>query len=134
MYVCLNINGKLKWKTAVRGGIVADSPALSEDGKLYFGCFDGRLYALDTVNDREIWIFNTGDKIYTTPCIGQDGTVYIGSNNGKLYAVDGKDGGKLGEFYIAPFLQSSPAITLDSTIYLNARDGRVFCIPRELIR
>ena len=62
-------------------------------GKVYVGCSDGKLYALDAASGDKQWDFPTGDKIWSTPAV-DDGTVYIGSFDNKLYALNADDGSK----------------------------------------
>jgi len=53
---------------------------------VYFGCDDGRLYALEVAAGKELWKFKTGDAIESSPYVA-DGVVYVGSNDGCLYAI-----------------------------------------------
>lgn len=75
------------------GDILCATPAVSENGTVYFLADDGTLYAL-TAAGRMLMKLDIayGDKeIYYTssPTIGPDGTVYIGSWDGGVYALYG---------------------------------------------
>ena len=78
-------DGHLKWKYKT-GSSIESSPAISRDGTIYIGSFDGSLYAL-TPNGHLKWKFTTPNAIYSSPSIATDGTIYIGSEDNNLYAV-----------------------------------------------
>ncbi len=62
------------------GGPIYSSPAVSGN-MVYFGCDDGKVYALDTSNPAgfvQIWRFQTSGQIRSSPCVA-DGKVFIGS-------------------------------------------------------
>ena len=75
---------ELKWAFKTEGPI-RSSPAVA-DGVVYFGSYDGNLYAVDIKTGKEKWRFKTGGKIFSSPAVA-DGVVYFGSHDGKLYAV-----------------------------------------------
>ncbi|HPL05588.1 MAG TPA: PQQ-binding-like beta-propeller repeat protein, partial [Bacteroidales bacterium] len=56
------------------------------DGVVYFGSFDGNLYAVDIKTGQEKWKFKTKYWVLSSPAIA-DGVVYFGSFDGNLYAV-----------------------------------------------
>ena len=62
------------------------SPAVSADGTVYVGSYDGRLYAINPDSSGR-WKFATGGAVYSSPAVGADGTIYVGSGDGNLYAV-----------------------------------------------
>jgi len=111
---------------AIVGNLVLDN------GVLYFGSSDGKLYAI-TANELQFkWEFKTGGKIWTTPVI-KDGVIYVGSYDGSLYAVSSKDGSLLWNQKLKTGLSSSPTIvgntlyigTFGDTLYaLNVADGK----------
>ena len=83
---------------------------------------------METLGLEEVWIFPTGDKIYSSPAIAQDGTIYIGSDDGHLYALDPN-----GTLIWPPFsaqggIFSSPAIGDDGTIYVGSYDDNLYAI------
>jgi outer membrane protein assembly factor BamB len=110
------------------GGIVAAG------GKLFFGCTDGKVYALDTVTGDKLWeSAATDDKIWGTPLIAGD-TLYIGSFDKKLYALNIADGTKKWEYATKGSIISTPLIYKDSVIFgsfdrhlyaLNTSDGNL---------
>jgi len=68
------------------GGPIVSSPAVANDGTIFFGSHDGRIYAVG--GDGAVkWSYATGDIIFSSPAVAHDGTVYIGSDDDHLYAV-----------------------------------------------
>ncbi len=93
---------------------------------VYFGCSDGKVYALDAANGFKEWEFETGDKIWSTPAI-KDGTIFIGSFDKKLYALDATSGNKKWEFEAGGGIACTPLIS-DNTIYFGSFDRHVYAI------
>jgi outer membrane protein assembly factor BamB len=79
-------NGTKRWDVSFTDGITS-SPAIGVDGAVYFGCYDGNVYALNPGDGSQKWAFTVGDIIDSSPAIGADGTIYIGANNGKVFAI-----------------------------------------------
>ena len=79
--------GVLAWSFPT-GDRVLSSPAITADGKLYFGSFDGKFYALGT-NGAKLWESPAGSPIgASSPAIGPDGTIYVGTSGGSLIAFN----------------------------------------------
>lgn len=97
----LNPDGSLAWKYDA-GAPIRSSPVLGgapeaegEGEILYFGCGNGRLYALDAARGTRRWSFDTtpGDPelrdrndLNGSPALGQTG-IYIGGEHGQLWYV-----------------------------------------------
>jgi outer membrane protein assembly factor BamB len=75
---------------------IHSSPAVFE-GMVYFGSWDGNLYAVDAREGKEVWRFKTRGSVSSSPAIADD-IVYFGSNDGNLYAVDAKTGLEMWRF------------------------------------
>lgn len=95
-------------------------------GKVYFGCSDGMVYALDAATGDPEWEFQTGDKIWSTPTIDGD-TLYIGSFDKKLYAIDATDGSKRWEFETGGAIASAPLV-YDNTVYIGSFDRYLYAV------
>ncbi len=96
MYALNGMTGRQKWRfstgrwtfpSASSPNWIQSSVAVGRDGTIYFGCFDGRLYALDGSTGRMKWTFKVGHPIDSSPAIGADGTIYFGAGDGSVYAV-----------------------------------------------
>lgn len=59
---------------------IKSSPAIAEDGTIYIGGGDGRLYALFP-DGKLKWKYTLGGYILSSPAIGMDGTIYVGSGS-----------------------------------------------------
>ncbi len=117
--------GSILWSYPVRYDI-RSSPAVSDDGVIYFGADDDYLYAID----REgvfIWKFDCSNIVYPSPTIGKDGTVYIAAGNKYIYAVN-KNGEELWRKEISGGCYSSPAVDQNGTVYIGDSDGVLHAI------
>ncbi len=101
------------------------SPAIADDGTVYIGNDDHRLYAI-TNWGQEKWSFDTGGGIWSSPAIGPDGTVYFGSYDGYFYALN-PDGTLKWRYSTSP-VDSSPAIATNGTIYVVGWNGYLFAL------
>lgn len=108
------------------GGEIYSSPALGDDGTIYFGSRDRKLYALSPAG-RKKWEFLTGGAVDASPAIGPDGTIYIGSNDNTLYAIS-PEGVKLWEFPTRGPISQSAAIGGDGTIYVMSQDWNLYAV------
>ena len=80
------------WTTnpVVTGGAIYSAPWVDIDsGYVYFGCQDGKLYALSMTDGtpKENFPVDIGSPIDSWPLV-YNGYVYFGADNGKIYAVD----------------------------------------------
>lgn len=82
--------GSVKW-TAEIGDDVYGTPALGDNGLVYAGSDDDRLYAFDQATGAKVWDHWAGRNV-GTPVVGPDGTVYAISANAVLWACDGDTG------------------------------------------
>ena len=67
-------------------GIVTASLAYSQ-GYLYVGAWDHRLYCLDGVSGRQVFVFEAEDKILSSPIVA-NGSVYVADLSGNLYRLE----------------------------------------------
>lgn len=111
------------------GDLVYSSPAIGEDGTLYFGSLDTYIYAVNPDGTRK-WRYRTDGKIYSSPAIGSDGTIYIGSNDQFLYAMN-PDGSRKWKFVTGGIIRSSPVIGSNGTIYVGSSDDILYAINQN---
>ncbi|MGH9525025.1 MAG: PQQ-binding-like beta-propeller repeat protein, partial [Terriglobales bacterium] len=83
------LDARVKWRFPT-GGRIISSPAIM-DGTVYFGSFDGDLYAVNETSGTLKWKFETQGPITSSPAV-IDGTVLFGSYDGNFYAVDAASG------------------------------------------
>ena len=110
------------------GNIFESSPAVGANGLVYAGCYDGKMYAVDSVTGLKRWDFVTGDVVYSSPALGADGTVYFGSYDGSIYALNGDTGEKRWDFVTDGAVAASPVIGPDGTVYIGSMDNKVYAI------
>jgi outer membrane protein assembly factor BamB len=107
----------------------SSTPAMSADGTIYVGTFDGTFYAV-TASGKEKWRFKAGREIKSSPSVADDGTVYFGSRDRKFYALT-PDGKLKWVFQTGAWVDSSPAIALDGTIYFGGWDGNFYALKPD---
>ncbi len=102
------------------GGLVVSQ------GKIYFGCSDSKVYALDAATGDKLWEFETGDKIWATPAIS-DGILFIGSFDNKLYALNAADGSLKWAFETGGAIISTPLV-YNSLVYIGSFDRYLYAV------
>jgi len=91
MLYALNANGgQVRWRfpttsTAQNPARIRSSP-LALNSIIYFGAWDGFIYALHASDGSQQWRYRTLDIVDSSPVSG-DGALYIGSNDHYLYAI-----------------------------------------------
>ncbi|MBT6435887.1 MAG: PQQ-like beta-propeller repeat protein [Deltaproteobacteria bacterium] len=68
------------------GGFSYSSAAI-QDGVIFVGNLDYRLYALDAATGQMLWRYKTEAPITSSPTVANS-TVYFGSNDGNVYAIN----------------------------------------------
>jgi len=66
------------------------------NGVVYFGSYDGSVYALNATTGTKLWSFTIGHYVYSSPAVA-NGVVYVGDGNysGNLYALNASTGAVL---------------------------------------
>ena len=105
------------------------SPAVSEDGTIYVGSLDNRLYALFSDGARK-WAFSAKDDV-GTPVIGTEGTnesdtIYVSAGR-NLFGVS-IDGEQTSAFHPGGKIHSTPAIGEDGTIFFGSDNDIVYAL------
>ena len=121
--------GKMIWKRTLPGR--AESSPVVIGRTVYFGCEDGKLYAISTGRGQVRWSTQLGGPIKSAPAY-YGGRLYVGDYGGHMNAVDAKSGklvwqsgslgpgfGGSGQFY------STPAVAY-GRVYAGNNDGRVY--------
>jgi outer membrane protein assembly factor BamB len=121
---------------------VRSSPAVVEDGTIYFGSDDRYLYALNP-DGTERWHFLTGGPVRSSLArdtegktyISPDGTVYFGSDDGNLYAVNIETPTEKWKFRTGGPIESIPLVKEDRNgtpiIYFGSFDGHLYAVGDE---
>jgi outer membrane protein assembly factor BamB len=83
--VAVDTRGKKRWEVIRPGGL--HSGLFAQDGRIYFGCADGTITAVDAETGRQVWTYNTGEEPGTTPVIA-GGLVLVATHELTLFALD----------------------------------------------
>ena len=116
------------------GGVVASQ------GNIYFGCSDGKVYALDAAELRLNWRFEPTEwesvgfesgekprKIWSTPTIEGE-TLYVTSFDKKLYAINTSDGSLKWVFDEVGGVIVTTPLVYDNTVYIGSFDRYVWAV------
>ncbi len=114
------------WR-AKTSGVLTSAPAVDEEGTVYFGSYDKKVYALYP-DGSEKWTFTTGGAIHAAPALGAGDTLYVASEDKYLYALDTEAGNVLWKYKTAGRLHSSPAISSNGIIYVGCTDNKLYAI------
>lgn len=104
---------------------IRSTPVLAPP-RVFVGCWDGVLYALDDQYGEIEWSVETDGKVDSSPA-ADDGTVFFGSTDGFVYGVDAESGDILWRFETGDEVHSSPA-AVDGTVYAGSNDGSVYAL------
>lgn len=100
---------QLEWAFAT-GDSITSSPVV-QDGTVFVGSGDGRVYALSLADGEVLWELDTGSPVEAPPLVF-DETVYVGSIGGRFYALDAADGSPVWETTVdAQIVGSANVIT-----------------------
>jgi hypothetical protein len=136
--------GTVKWTYPASGtvGMVDQTPALANDGTLYFG---GKttpslrtVYAINSADGSLKWSYGPVTVSFdmgTFPIVAADGIVYVGLGKG-LYAFTPDNGSLLWSYQTTNFIISSPAIGGSAAlhtggptvVYIGSQDWRLYAI------
>lgn len=105
---------------------IIGGPVVASD-KVYVGSSDGKVYALDTADRYKEWVFETGDKIWSTPAIDGD-TLFIGSFDKKLYAIDTTTGTKKWEPFVTEGAIVSTPVVYNKMVYFGSFDRHLYAV------
>jgi outer membrane protein assembly factor BamB len=139
----INHDGSFKWGPVRIPDLIDASPTISADGSLlYFGSYEGRLYALYTSNGTKYWDYlveGAATIIVSSVALGADGTIYFGSsddttdpalNKSALYALS-PGGTHKWHQKVGGAVDSSPTVAADGTIYFGSWDHNVYAFAPD---
>jgi outer membrane protein assembly factor BamB len=121
VYAVNRFNGKLRWKTTVRGArnnLVPfySTPALAR-GTLIIGGLDRSVYGLDARTGKQRWRFDAQHWVYASAGV-RGGKAFIGDFGGGFYALSVKTGRLLWSHQIGPILGS--ATVIGRVVYISS--------------
>ncbi len=122
-----NITNEIRW-TYETSGLITAYPVIGDDGTVYVGSADGRLYAIQE-NGVLKWSFETDDEIRTSPALSGDGSIYFGSRDGYFYSLD-LDGNEKWRYNVGSRIDSSPVLDSQGNIYFGSGDGDFYSLTQ----
>jgi len=123
-------NGSKLW-TNVNLGSTAASPAITADGGVVLGSFDGYVYCYDQQSGAVRWSFPTRDHIYSSPAFLPDGTIIQPSTDGTIYALEPDTGQLKWSFDTLDPIRSSPAVDAEGNIYVGTGGGQLLVLTKD---
>ncbi|MFH1860768.1 MAG: fibronectin type III domain-containing protein, partial [bacterium] len=118
---------KLKWSFQTGQGIRNSSAVLTQDGKMFFGSTDGKIYCLNADTGEQLWVYETLKSIISSPVLDNDNnTIYAGSRDGYLYSL-ATDGSLRWKYYTGDSVESSPIIH-NGVIYVISVSGDLYAL------
>jgi outer membrane protein assembly factor BamB len=128
VYALNRFNGRLRWKTTVRGArsnLVPfySTPALAR-GRLIVGGIDGSVYALGPRNGSQLWRYDGDGYVYGSAAIWRGG-VFIGDFGGGFHAISLKSGKRLWKRNLGPII-GSPTVMRGIVYISSLRPARTY--------
>lgn len=118
-----NIENK-KWEFQT-GDRIWSTPAV-DNGVVYIGSTNHRLYAIDIETHEEIWHFEAEAAILSTPLVYED-TIYIGACDNKFYAIDAASGEEIWHFEAGNWFWTQ-ALAYNGEIWVGSVDHNVYIL------
>ena len=114
-----------RFKTG-RFGWINGGSIIGNDGTIYFGSGDNKLYALNP-DGTEKWNYSINFELETTPAIGDDGTIYLPDSYVHFYAIN-PNGTIKWKFNMNDDCFGAPIIGDDGRIYFGTEEGKLFSL------
>lgn len=106
-------------------GHIPESPAVGEDGTIYFGSWDGHLYAASPQGELK-WSIDLMDRVTSAPALTDDGRVLVSTFEGTLFSVRVTAREATVDWSAeANARYSSPLVSADKRVYVGTLDGKL---------
>jgi outer membrane protein assembly factor BamB len=96
------------------------------DGTVYFGAYDGWLYAVDLASGDLKWEDDLGGHIIGGATVAE-GLLYVGSSNNQLHALDPASGAEQWRFLTGDDIWATPLVA-DGVVYLASMDKKLYAL------
>ncbi|MFH2034830.1 MAG: PQQ-binding-like beta-propeller repeat protein, partial [Candidatus Zixiibacteriota bacterium] len=121
--------GTFRW-TFGTGAAVSSSPVIDNDGTVYVGSEDGKVYAVDP-GGNELWNKNLGAGVFAAPCIGTENHLFVSCKNNKVYALNKANGDTIWTYTTGGQVYGSPVISSFGYLYVGALDNKVYALTSD---
>jgi len=123
-------NGTILWQ--LNTGWITSSPAIADDGTIYFASWDNDNFYAVNPNGTMKWEFYVSSDVDSSPALGNDGTVYFGVigpglHQGRVYALY-PNGTEKWHYDTDEWIYSNPSIGNDNTIYISSNDKYLYAL------
>jgi outer membrane protein assembly factor BamB len=102
------------------------SPVVYQD-RVFFGAYDGNVYALDTANGSCVWVFEGSDGPIVGGVTLAGDVLYFGSDDGNLYGVDPSTGERRIAFDAGGSIWSTP-LADENHLYFATMNGKLWAV------
>ena len=130
-FYCLDIDGKLLWKTKLNGKIRSSSPCLSLDEEspfLFIGTYNGGMFCLNQFTGKIRWSKQIAKPVMASPATMKD-KVFFATSNNNVYCFQVKDGSRIWNFETGDKVWSSPSISeFDAVMFFGSLDSHIYGI------
>jgi len=121
--------GTFRW-TFSTGAAVSSSPVIDNDGTVYVGSEDGKVYAVDP-GGNELWSKSLGAGVFAAPCIGTENHLFVTCKNNKVYALNKANGDTIWTYTTGGQVYGSPVISSFGYLYVGALDNKVYALTSD---
>ncbi len=111
------------------GGLINSPAVCGPDGRIYFGGYDDKIYALHP-DGSFAWSLAVGDSIRSSPAIADDGSIFVTCADGKLYAVD-PQGNLKWDYDTGSPIYGSPAVSDQGSVLFGCWDFNVYSLDAD---
>ncbi|NIM19789.1 MAG: PQQ-binding-like beta-propeller repeat protein [Candidatus Latescibacteria bacterium] len=120
----LDVRLALAWKNTLKKPVTS-SPAVEGD-RVFYGCRDGKLYAVDRNTGKLLWRYTAAGGIGASPAVSGD-RVVCADYTGAVFALDTESGKRLWLRKLPGRIVSSPRIS-GERIVIGCYDGFARCL------
>ena len=98
LYAIDSSTGVVKW-TFATGSLIFSSPAVAQDGTVYFGGADGFVYGLSP-DGISLWETFVGGEVDASIAVGPNGNLYAATSEGVVLSLDRDSGEEIWSFQV----------------------------------
>ena len=131
---CLDIDGRLLWKTKLNGKVRSSSPSLSfydeesERCSVFIGTYNGGIYCLNQSSGMIKWSKDISKPVMASPATIRD-KVFFAASDQTIYCFKVKDGSKIWDYRTGDKIWSSPSISeYDAVMFFGSLDSHIYGI------